>query len=294
MVEKVPHLSDLFETGTLIKLSLGEDAEIELWLEKPATVQQDDAINKAKAKRARVMVAHRDEKSDEFVALDAEMKGMSRDALTDQLLQIKDDDFRKQATSEVLYGDQGTDWGEQGEDYIDLLDAVNQRIIEIREHNDSLTEDDSHLIILAGKDEELLRLEEVSKKFGAEVDERRQVLADGETALLGNAETEELRERVHESRVELDAHLAWFQEYRMRMLYYSVRYPGKHEKRYFDNMDQLMQLPGWVQQALLGQYDEFETGGESTKKLLSLLSSSDLSEPSKELVVTSPPSGPKE
>ncbi len=291
--ETVPHLSDLFTTGTLIELSLGGENTIELWLERPSTIQQDDAMNKAKAKRARLMAAYRDEDSDEHVALEGELLGMSKDAIIEELIILEEENFKRQAVSEVLYGPEGSDWGEYGVDYIDLLDATQSRLQEIREFNDGLSEEDEHLAIRIDKDEEVKRLETQARKFQDESDDRKKVLIEKEKGRLGLTELVKLVDDLRKARIDLEGQLVWFQEYRLRMLYYSVRYPKKRTSRYFDNMDQLTSLPAWVQQQILSDYDTFDAGGEDVKKLASLLSSSDSSELLKGVEEMSMPSGPK-
>lgn len=291
MTERNPHLSDLFETGKEITLNFGED-KIVLWLEKPATVQQDDAMNRAKAKRARIMNAYRDPSSDLSLSIDAELLSHRRPKLLEQIAQLNEQDFRRQATQEVLHGPEGSDWGENGEDYLDLLAAIEERITEIHDHNEALADEDTHLALGLATDEELSRLEAKADEFSEEVTARVAHLNVQEERRLESLNDSALREMLRERRVELEAELAWYQEYRQRMLYYTVRYPDKHERLYFSNLDQMLNLPAWLQQQLLNLYDQFDQGGEDTKKLLSLLSSSDSSAPSKELVETSEPSGP--
>ena len=295
MVEKNPHISELFETGRLETFDFGEEiGKILIWLEKPSTVQQDDAMTKAKAKRSRLIMAHKDKTSDEYMALEGELQLATDEEALEGMLAVKRDELNRQALNEVLHGESGSDWGESGEDYVALLDAVQQRLDEMEEHNKALTEEDAHLVIIPAEDTEMIRLLEIENRFAAEVKERRDALLATEEARLKGLGYTKLREVYRDTRINLEGELLWFQEYKMWMIYYACRYPEKHEKSYFTNKDQLMQLPSWVQQEILSRYDDFDQGGESTKKLLSQLPSSDSSESSKELAVTSQPSGPKE
>lgn len=291
--ETAPHLSDLFTTGTMIELNFGEGNNLQLWLERPTTLQQDDAMNKAKAKRARLMAAFRDEKSDEHIALEDELVSKATDEVIDELIALDEENFKRQSVSEVLYGPEGSDWGEFGQDYLELLDATQSRLFEIRDFNDGLSEEDQHLAIRIDKDEEIKRLEEQQFKFQREADARKKQLIDDRRKELGRVERAKLVDDLRKARIELEGQLVWFGEYRLRMLYYSVRYPDKKVRRYFDSMDQLLSLPAWVQQQILSEYDVFDAGGEDVKKLASLLNSSDSSELLKGVEEMSMPSGPK-
>lgn len=268
MAEKRKHLRDLFNEGTKAVIQYGDEA-FEIWLQRPSSVQEDDAFGRGRAKRARLLAKYNDKDSDEYVTMKMEVDALDRDALLAELLDAKNPDHKSQAMSEVLYGPEGSDWGESGEKYLDLVEAVQERLEEIVALNESATE--AQNVIMMDQDDEMVRLNAEQEKFDKEVDERFVQLQEGEKARLDAFDNDRLRKMVWDHRVDALGNLAWYSEYRLNQLHYACRYIENKDELYFEDVNEFKNLPPTIQQAISNNFDAIDVSGADLKKLLSPL-----------------------
>jgi hypothetical protein len=286
MVKKQAHLSDLLKTGKEVVFDAeidGDEVEIKLWMRKPVSAQHDEAVAKARGALARRKAAYRDKDSDEFVALQEDLDQFdSKDELVEQLLRFEESSLKNQAYNEVLYDEDHAPrdedgellWGEQGEEYLQLLNAMAQRMGEIQEYNKSLGEQDSNLAKSFDDDEELVRMDEQRKSFDDAVEARFEELAEVKRLEFKEKTIAVLQKDLKSRYIDLDGNLSWHDTYQKWMLFFTCRLPEDHSKRYFQNIDEIDYLPPFIQQTLINEMDELDQGIDNTKNLLSLQRSS--------------------
>lgn len=283
--KKVPHLKDLFKTGEMLTLpvlnpkNLEETVDIQIWIRKPTTSQHDEALTKGRAASARRRNQYRDKSSDLYISLIEQVNDLTtKEELIDKLLSYEDSKLRQQAYNEVLFVESDDDeeeprWGHDGRNYIDLLGAIRERYQEIQRFNAEFTADEDHLRIKLENDEELKRLNAEQEEFQAEVEERFSVIRAREAAKLGAKSEQDLRLALQKQLMELDVGMAFYQEYKSRLLYFSCRDPENKEKFYWSSPEDIWDQPQFVQQAIINAVDALEVGADELKNSLSLLSS---------------------
>lgn len=273
--EKKPHLKELFKTGQMVSLDIRnpedptETFPVEIWLRKPMSSFYEEAMVKARAKQARRKVLFKDKDSDEYVAISQRVKEQTREELTDLLVRFEEQKYRTQAYNEVLYGEEGEEhpeWGHGGQRYVDLLAATRQRYEEILRHNQELSEsEDAALFINLEEDEELKRLDAELKIFQDAVTELAEQYLAHERAKYDGVKVDTLREEAINKLIETEVNAVFYQEYRTLMLYYSCRYPEDHRRLYFDDPQEIWDMPDYVRVKLFDALDDLEVKADDLK-----------------------------
>lgn len=284
------HLRDLFKTGKEVKfdIDVGDgEQEVVIWMRKPTAGQQDEALNKARGQQARRRSLYKDKDSDHYMAHWADVESLeTKEELVEQLLKFDLHRIKSQAYNEVLYNpelapkdeDGELQWGEQGQLYLDLLVAIQNRMEEILLFNDQLSEEDQNLAINLQEDDELNRLDEERLAFEQSVDDRVEELSEEfKVEHLGMA-FENLQKLFMKKLVDTDTSLAWYEEYRKWMLFFACKDPDDRTKNYFSNPDEVMSLPGNILQVLEDQLNDLDKTGDTLKNSRSLQLSSNSSE----------------
>jgi hypothetical protein len=269
------HLETLFSDGSPLTINYPGKPEISLWITRPNVVQQKDILKKARAAKARRKQELLNKGGDERLALDLEVEDLHKSDLVKRLVEQQAQSFMQQATNEVMFNPEvGSDWGEEAEDYLAIVDAIIVRLNEIQDHNKSVEEsgqDDQR--ILPTDDEELVRLSAEQERFNEEVQKRFNELTQVREREVGVRDTDELRKEYRQHRIEQECDMAWFEEYRQWQIYYACRYDDDHNKLYFSRADKILGLPPSIRTQIFNAYDGLEVGGEDVKNLLTSLSS---------------------
>jgi hypothetical protein len=269
-------LNDLFRVGKMVTVPItgegGKVIEFNIWMRKPSATQHEEALSSARAKQARVRLQYADEGSDQYAAIADEMNQYtSKTELIDKVLSFDFQRMRQAAINEVLYDpEQGQKWGEYGEGYSDLIAGIAQRMDEIQNRNAELGADETELRVLFDEDPELLKLLAKREEFEAEVDALVQAARDVEISKYKLMSIDELRKTLWKLTVDAQAQMAWYEEYRLRSLWFACRETGDRVKPYFETPYDILDLPPGVINTLLNHYDELDQGGEAVKNLLSL------------------------
>lgn len=285
---KEMRLQDLFKTGEEVRFELeyeGEPVEILIWLRKPTAGQQEEALAKARGKQARRKLTFRDKDSDEFLAMQSDVESYeSISELKDQLLRFESQQLRTQAFNEVLHDENFAPkdedgenlWGEDNALYLDLLIAIQQRMEEIQQFNKDLVEgDDDELVIKFEEDEALVKLQKDRDEFETHVTDRYDDLNSEKMKSYDGKKSVDLRKLLLKKLIEADTSLIWYEEYRVRMLYFACRSPEDKTKPYFSNPRELLEIPPAILTYLENALDELDRPGEALKNLPSPLLSSD-------------------
>jgi hypothetical protein len=273
------HLSELFRTGKIVALEVADPDDdsstikVDVWMRKPHPSQQDEAMEKARAKQARRLRELRDPESDFHLAMTLEVAEMDHDLLVDQLCRFRETKLRQQAHNEVMFSEEfGSDWGTSGHKYLDLVAAVSQRMQEVADKNKSLPEGSPERIRF-DDDKELVKLQEEQFVFEQEVRDRTDQLMLEHRKTLSPKTDEDLRLELIKINQETEASLIWYQEYRTNLLFYAIRYPDDRKKLYFNTPYDILELPIRITNILFDEYDQLDRGTDLLKNLPSPLPS---------------------
>lgn len=273
------HLSDLFRAGKELTVTDANDVEYVLWMQRPTATQQEEAREAANIKSLRLKLQYKERDGDRYLVLRETMEEMTdHEELLDTRAKYKEGDLRNQSFNEVLYNeDFGEDW--QTEDrYLSLLTALSDRWDEIAKYNTQMEEADSDDRILPEDDDQLQELLDQQSRFGDQVNERVAELIAEERAKHDNKPDAQLRNEIVKESIDVESRVYWYETHQIRMLYYACRKTEDHDKFYFDEADDVLNLPSHIRQDLYNAYDELERGSEDVKNSLSLPNSLDSSE----------------
>lgn len=269
--EREPHLRDLFQVGKPIEISAPTMTglhRIKVWMRPPNPDQTQDAIRRAGARQVRTKAVYRDKTSESYQLMVEEVAGFeSRQDLLDFLMHTEDENLREQAYNEVLYGEWGSNWaasekdGQEGLDYLGILEALYARRQEIEAHNQEAIEK-----IVAEDDEELRSVQVLYDQFQAEVEERQGELRQDKLTEFNRDTDDVLREKVLKVVIDIECRTAWLEEYQSWMLFYSCRRMTDKKQLYFDNPDEITELPNVVQAQLNAGYREVTRAGADLKE----------------------------
>ena len=234
-------------------------------------MQQDMASRAARAKKTRRRSELLSKDSEERQALDMEIAELSAEEVAKQLLQLQQSDLQRQALNEVLYSkDFGSDWGKEGEKYMDLLDAVIQRSEEIA----AQAEEEGLDVPNFSDDEEWNRLNDLQQLFQDEVSERFNELADDAlNQMLVTKDADQIRKDYMKRHIDAEADTVWYMEYKLHMLYYATRTLDDHKKLYFESATEVMDMPPQVQRQLLEALESISREVDDLKNSLTPLPS---------------------
>jgi len=270
-----PHLSDLFKVGTEIVITDSDGDQYPLWVQRPTSVQQDEAREAANGRMIRLKQQYESKEGDRYLTLKQTMEEVDDlESLLEMRIAYKGSALREQAFNEVLYGeDHGTDW-QLDNRYLSILNAVSDRWEEISRYNEEMEKAESEDRILPEKDEQLVDLLAQQQVFSDEVQVRIDVLSKEEENLHKNKPLAQLRNEVVKESIDTEARLYWYETYQIRMLYYATRELDDHDIFYFEKAEDVLELPSYIRQELYTAYEELERGSEEVKNSLSLPSSS--------------------
>jgi hypothetical protein len=267
----------LFKVGKVVTVTIPSDdepLEFEIYLRKPTVAQQQEAREKARARQHRRKREFKDTESDAYMSLWEEIEAYEDKAATiNALVQFTESDLRTRAYNDTLFDPEyGSDWGEHGETLVSALDAIQQRWDEIERHNDALGDEDADMRVIPGEDPELQELRTEQVKFEDEVQTRLDYLLDQEREKYKGRSLEALRKQLVKKSVDLEGDMAWYQEYRLQMLWNACRDNEDRKQRYFSHPDEVLELPQYVQTQLFNAFDALDRG--DPKNLASPLLSS--------------------
>ena len=267
------HLSDLFLVGRDVTIS-SDGVDYVLWMRRPSATQSEEAAGAANAKSLRLKMQYRNKDGDRYLTLSESVADLDDVAeLLDLRVRFGETDLRQRAFNEVLHSaDHGSDWTEDGR-YLSLLTAITARWDEIHKYNEEMEKAGSDDRIVPENDEQLSELLKEQDKFTAEVDARFEELKAEVRVLHQNKPLAQLRNEIIKESIDVEARAYWYQEYQIRMLYYACRDLDDHEKMYFANPDDVLELPSFIRQELYREYEELERGADDVKNSLSLPSS---------------------
>jgi hypothetical protein len=257
-------LTDLYVVGKDLTFDDGSGEPVTVYLRKLNPVDQETAIKKANAARARVYATGRDPESDEYGELLSQAIDLgTTEDLISYLIQSRLVDFTMAKESE-LAADEG------------LREAWESGLQE-RYHIDPEDSEARHVF------SELQRFADLVAPY---VDDEREALEQ----TYDGKDLEELREIAAQQLVAISADIAWVREYRKSELWLATRVPDNHRERYFDSRDEVDELPAEIFNRLIEEFQSLNVGTTEGKDSRATDDSSVLSEPP-EQEASSPSSG---
>jgi len=272
--KKQPHIRDLFVRGEEAEIRFfaeGEMQHISVYLKKPTPLEQQEAQRKARIVKARTRLRLSD--GDDRLALEQELASLEKDGLIDVLMSFHSGELEQRAHNDILYSKEyGSDWTSTGEDMIALSQAHTDRWGEIIDDNELRAKEEVELVD-TDKDPELMRIQKKLDKFNKEKTERESDMTEKKVADMNKWKKSTVFDKTMEKYVEVEADLAFYQEYQLCMLYEAVRFPDDHVKHYFQSPDEILEYPQVIRAQLSAAYEAMDMGAEHIKNLGSLLSS---------------------
>jgi len=265
------HLSDLFRKGRDVKIVDADGNEYPLWLQRPSGLQQERARDYANAKVARYRLQAKDPDSDVYATIRSTVNDEDFETLVAARVKFEESEVREGAFQVALYGEE-SEWSKDDK-YMSVLNAMTRRLDDIEKYNAQMEEAGASDRIDPQTDQEMQEITAEYERFHSEVAD----IVDSEIEMLrgkfSSMPEDKIREEVIEKTIDLDVRLQWYEAYQLRMLSYACRYPEDHKKLYFDDPDDVYEIPLYVRQQLFAEYDELERGSDDVKNSLSLLSS---------------------
>lgn len=254
-------LTDLYRVGKEITFDDGTGDPVTVYLRKLNAVDQETAIRKANAARARVHATGRDPESDEYGELLSQAIDLGTHAdLVSYLIQGKLAEFTVAKESELAAEEE---WSKDG--YLDGLREAWEEGVEERYHVDPEDSEARHVF------SELERFAELVKPY---VEDEKASLE----SLYAEKSLEELREITAQEMVSISADIAWVREYRKCELWLATReVDGK--SRYFESREEIDDLPTEVVNRLTEEFQSLTVSTTEGKDSRATDDSSVLSEP---------------
>lgn len=243
-------LSDLYQVGKEIIIDDGElvvDEEtgeevpdpIVVYLRKLTLADQEKALRRANAARSASLALRTKPDSDEYRARFAEADAMDRDT---KIMNLIADDLIKarQSMAAEIAEEEDSEWAEDG--YLEgLRDAWEDELSRVWAENP--------------EDPEAKRVYEELQRYEAEVVK----FLDGQKASLAaqfeRTSEDELTKQVVKKLFEMDAESAWYREFKRCQLWLAVRDPDDHKKLYFEDREEVDDLPMEVLTRLNREYE---------------------------------------
>ena len=271
--EKRPHLSDLFRVGEVITVAGSDGDEYRIFVRRPSPTQLEEAREHANGKMARYKRSARDPESDHSIALAEGLANQTREELLESRSIFDAPELREQAFNEVLYDeDIGDDW-DTDDRYLTILTSVATRVSEIEKYNKEMKEADTDDRIDEDEDQQLVGLMVDYDLFHEQLEERSDELMKTKIAERGDMTDEEIRDDIAKVTIDLESKMLWYEAYQVKMLYYACRYPDDKKKLYFNQPDEVLEIPQFIRAQLYDAYERLESGSDDVKNSLSLPSS---------------------
>lgn len=277
---KKRRLSDLYVRGREVAPTDGYGEPVKVWLNKLNEIDRETCLRRASAAKARFLIGSDDEDSDAFAAMYAETRDIGeRDELIFFLIAEDLQRSRRRIEAEIA-ADEET-WGK--EDYLQgLIDAwigddENPGL------STTMLEDPDDPEAKRVSDE----LDRYQNAINAELTaEEARLRKDWEEVDL-----DVLRRKVAHRLLELRAGEEFIREYRRQQIFFAVREPVDHRKRYFRSVSEVDDLDEELRQFLTEQYESLLVPPLEGKDSPAPAGSSNSPEPIKE---TPEPSGPED
>lgn len=243
-------LGDLYMVGKTLELNdnTGDDP-IEVYLQKISPIEQRDAADYGTKARASIL-SMKNAPIDEKVLYEDQLGDMgleSREDFIDFLASSRIDELRLSAEQRIAAEDE---WAK--DDYLNSLQQA---------WNDSVRD----TWIASDDDAEANRIYEELKRYTDEVDKDLEVDKQDIYSEFDIIESDELRTKVIDKIIEMEADFAWMNEFSFYQAFYATRVPDNHDERYFESIDEVKCLDTRILAEIIGAYREMTVEGVEGK-----------------------------
>lgn len=261
-------LTDLYQIGKEITFDDGSGEPVAVYVRKLNPIDQETAIRKANAARARVYATGRDIESDEYAELLSQAIEIgTREDLIAYLIQGRLAEFTEAKEAELAAEEE---WAEDS--YLEGLREAWEGTLQER-------------YLIDKEDSEARHVYEELQRFAGLV---TPYLEDEKAALeqlYVDKDLAELRELVADQLVTISADIAWVREYRKCELWLATRDP-ETKGRYFESRDEVDQLPAEVHNRLMEEYQSLNVSVPEGKDSRATDDSSPSSAPPEQEAIT--------
>jgi len=243
-------LGDLYMVGKTLELNDDSDGDpIEVYLQKISPIEQRDAADFATKARAAVL-SMKHAPDEEKVLYEDQLGDMSldtREDFIDFLASSRIDELRLSAEQRIAADDE---WAK--DDYLNSLQqAWNDGV-----RDTWITTDD---------DAEANRIYEELKRYTDEVDKALDVDKQDIYSEFDLIETDELKSKVINKIIEMEADFAWMNEFSFYQAFYATRLPDNHDERYFESVDEVKCLDTRILAEIISVYRDMTVEGVEGK-----------------------------
>jgi hypothetical protein len=262
-------LSDLYVRGREVVFEEGEEDPVVVWLQKLNPIDRESCLRRAHAARARALLDADDEDGDLYQSIYGQIRLVSdKKALIGLIIAEEIARYRQRIEAEMAFDEES--WGK--ERYLQGLvdswigDGTNPGLAAVKEQDP----DDPEVKRVSA---ELDRFEE--EVIGLVRAEDARLAAEWE-----QAPEDELWQRATKRMIEMRANDAFSNEFERQQLFYSVRDPDDHSKRYFGTLQEYDDIGDEVRQRLTSEYSNLTVEtveGKDSRASHSSSNSSDLS-----------------
>lgn len=222
---KKRRLADLYITGRPCKVDDGTGDSVEVWLQKPSPIEHETCIRRANAARARTLIVRQDRQSEEWQSVYSDVEDAGdREWLISYLIAEEVHDARSSVEARLAAEEE---WNK--DDYLQGLYDAWEGTQDSPGLKDDFARDPEH--------EEAKKVFEAMKAFTDLVNEEVEANAEVFKEVYEDVDDETLRLKAVERWLEAKANSAWLRELSLTEIFYAVREPDDHNRRYFDRRE---------------------------------------------------------
>ena len=238
-------LNDLYVRGRELEITDGEGPAVKIWLNKLNEIERESVIRRASAAKARLMIDADDEQSDLFNSVYADTRSgiTARSELI--LFLIADDAAAARRRIEAEISANEETWGK--DEYLQGL--VDSWIGD--ENNEGL----SATIVEEPDDPDANRVRAELDRFEEEVRTRVEVEIQALQKDWEDVALDVLWRKSAHKILEHRAEEEFVREYQRQQLFYAVREPDSHRKRYFATVQEIDDIDEDLRKHLTEQYE---------------------------------------
>lgn len=236
-------LGDLYVRGKELKIDDGQGDPVVVWLQKLNGIDREACMRRSLAAKARFLRESEDDQGELYQSIYGQVRTMGdRDGLVRLIVAEDLAKFRPRAEAELALDEDG--WGKDGylQGLVDawLGDDHNQGLAAVKAED--------------ADDPEVVRVDGELRRFDAEVEVRVEAEERRLTKDWVDASDEEIWKRVTTTLLRSRADSTFAREYDRQQLFYCVRDPDEHGKRYFGMVVELDDLDESIYTELLSNY----------------------------------------
>lgn len=239
-------LSDLFVLGTEVVFEDGSDDPPKVWIQKLTPAETQEAADKARPEKMKILSIRRLEDDDPVKLRYIDEVETSLEDRDDKFAFLLSDKIEKAAISAQEEVASRDEWAK--DDYLEGLQEAWR--VELRDR-----------YLLDQEDEEAKRVFNQLEKYTDQVTKEIEHASEELKREIDHLDDDELKRRCVRKLIEVYSDEALLEAFRTWQLYFAVRDPDKHSKRYFSSPEEIDSLQEPVLKRLRNEYAELSVEG---------------------------------